>query len=115
LTIKDNSLFDYEDFLANLDSDIGGGGPGGPGGGGPGGGATPGIAPLMDARNEYLLGLSDFNQVEPEITGLDYSTDDPIVGESIFVMASVSNADAVYLGYRINFRCGQNIVDACLQ
>ena len=94
----DNNLFTYNDFLENLDSDIGGGGPGGPGGGG--GGATPGIAPLMDARNDYILGLPDFTQVEPTISNIEYSSNDINVGNTIFVTATVSNADDVYLGFR---------------
>ena len=88
-----NKLFTYDDFLTNLDNDIGGGP-------GPGGGATPGIANLMDGRNDYLLGLADFNQTEPSITNIDLSSSTPIVGESVFVVATISDAETVYLGYR---------------
>jgi hypothetical protein len=65
----DNKFFTYANFVSNLASDVGGGG-GGPGGGG----SSPGITTLMDARVDYLLGLSDFTQTEPVIDGIALST-----------------------------------------
>ena len=90
-----NNLFSYNDFLNNLDDDIGGGG-GGPGGGN----ATPGIANLMDGRSEYLTGLDIFNQAEPIITDITLASSNPIIGESILISANITNAEAAYLGYR---------------
>ena len=90
----DNKFFTYNNFLANLDSDVGGGG------GGPGGGSTIGITTLMDARTNYLLGLNDFTQVEPSIDNIEFSTESPLINESITVSASIENADQVFLGTR---------------
>lgn len=93
-----NKFYTYNNFLDNLTSDIGGfGGPGGPGGGN----STPGIANLMDARNEYLLGLSDFTQTEPTITGVALSDSTPEINDIIYITASISNQNSAYLGYRI--------------
>lgn len=88
-----NKFFSYANFIDNLDSDV-------TSGGGPGGGATPGIANLMDGRNDYLLGLSEFTQTEPSIADIALSKPQPIIGESLTITASVSNENAVYLGYR---------------
>lgn len=93
-----NKFYTYNNFLDNLTSDIGGfGGPGGPGGGN----STPGIANLMDARNEYLLGLSDFTQTEPTISGVALSDSTPEINDIIYITASISNQNSAYLGYRI--------------
>ena len=93
----DNKFFTYANFLANLNSDIGGGG--GPGGGGPGGSQI-GITNLMDARSAYLLGLSDFNQTEPEISDINLSTSTPTINESLSISANVADAERVFLGFR---------------
>ena len=88
-----NKFFTYNNFQNNLSSDINGGG------GGPGGGATPGIANLMNGRNSYILGLSDFTQTEPEI--FDIETDpDPIVNEIMSITSRITDANTVLLGYR---------------
>lgn len=95
-----NKFFTYNNFINNLTSDISSGGPGGgPGGGG--GNSTPGITNLMDARSDYLLGLSDFTQTEPTIADITLSNSSPLINETISVTASVSGENAVYLAYRI--------------
>ncbi|MFK7936727.1 MAG: lamin tail domain-containing protein, partial [Saprospiraceae bacterium] len=94
----DNKFFTYNNFLDNLDSDISGGGGGGPGGGG--NNATPGIANLMDGRSDYLQGLSDFTATEPTISEITVATNNPIIGESVFITATISDGNAAYLGYR---------------
>lgn len=88
-----NKFFTYNNFLDNLSSDIGGGG-------GPGGGATPGIANLMDGRNTYLLGLFDFTQTEPTISSIALSNPTPVINENISILASITNENAAFLGYR---------------
>ena len=90
----DNKFFTYNNFLDNLDSDVGGGG------GGPGGGSTIGIRNLMDGRTSYLLGLSDFTQVEPTIDNIEFSTDSPLINESLTVTATIENANQAFLGTR---------------
>lgn len=89
-----NKFFTYNNFLANLSSDINGGG------GGQGGGATPGIASLMDGRNDYLLSQNDFTQVEPNINNIGLSSSDPVINEMITITAAIENENQVYLGYR---------------
>ncbi len=89
-----NKFFTYNNFVDNLDSDVNSGG------GGPGGGATVGITNLMDGRNDYLLGLSDFSQTEPIISDIQYSTSSPVIGEGLTITAIVTDANAAYLGFR---------------
>lgn len=88
-----NKFFTYNNFIDNLNSDIGGGP-------GPGGGATPGIANLMDGRNTYLLGLFDFTQTEPTISTISLSNPTPVINENISILASITNENAAFLGYR---------------
>lgn len=88
-----NKFFTYNNFLVNLTSDIGGGG-------GPGNDATPGITTLMDGRSSYLLGLSDFTQVQPDISNINESNSEPVLDETITISALVSDANVVYLSHR---------------
>ncbi len=89
----DNKFFTYDNFLNNLASDVSGGG-------GPGGGTTPGISNLMNGRNNYLLGLNDFTQTQASISEVVLSSATPIINEMITINATVSDEEAVYLGYR---------------
>lgn len=88
-----NKFFSYNNFISNLDNDINSGG-------GPGGGSTPGIANLMNGRSAYLLAQSDFTQTAPSINNIAASNDMPIIGETITVLAEISDENAAYLGYR---------------
>jgi hypothetical protein len=88
-----NKFFTYANFTTNLNADINSGG-------GPGGGSTPGITNLMDGRNDYLLGLSDFTQTDPTISNITASTPTPIINETITITAAVTDADEVTFGYR---------------
>ena len=96
--VDPNKFYTYNNFLDNIDADVGGGG----GGGGPmGGGRTiPGITNLMEGRNTYLLGLSSFTQTAPTISKIALSNITPTVNETISVSASVTDGQTVYLGYR---------------
>ncbi len=89
-----NKFFTYNNFIDNLEDDVAGGG------GGPGGGGTPGITNLMDGRNDYLLGLSDFTQTAPSISNITPSNTSPVVNETITITASVSDETSVILGAR---------------
>jgi len=89
----DNKFFTYNNFISNLTSDVGGGG-------GPGGGPVPGITNLMDGRAQYLLGLSDFTQTEPNISDISLSTPSPNINETITVSATVTDGTDVFLGFR---------------
>ncbi len=88
-----NKFFTYNNFLDNITSDISGGG-------GPGGGTTPGITNLMDGRNDYLLGLTEFTATEPTISNIALSNPSPIIDETITITTSIVDGNAAYLGYR---------------
>lgn len=95
-----NKFFTYTNFTDNLTIDVSTGGGGGPGGGGPGGGNYIGIASLMDGRSTYLLGLTDFTQIEPTISNVTPSNNAPMVNDPVSITATVQDENAVYLGYR---------------
>ena len=90
-----NKFYTYNNFASNLTSDISGGG-GGPGGGN----TTPGIASLMDARADHLLGLNDFTQAEPTISEIRVSNNYPSIQETVTVSANVTESTNVFLGFR---------------
>jgi CotH kinase protein/Lamin Tail Domain/Secretion system C-terminal sorting domain len=86
-----NYLYTYQNFLNNLNSTITGGGPNG---------GTVGIYQLMDSRATYLEGTSAFAAVPPTISSVSSSTNSPTYLENVTITATVTNATAVYLGYR---------------
>jgi len=90
----DNKFFSYNNFTSNLTTDVNGGG------GGPGGGATIGITNLMEGRTNYLLGLSEFTATEPTISNIELSEAMPIINETVSITATITDANAAYLGYR---------------
>ena len=91
-----NKFFTYANFTANLNSDVSGGG-------GPGGGSSyPGISNLMNARSSYLLNQSDFTATEPTITNVIPSTTTPNLNDVVSINATITNENAVYIGYRDN-------------
>ena len=89
-----NKFFTYNNFISNFTSDIN------TGGGGPGGGATVGITSLMDGRNDYLLGLSDFTQTQPTISDIALSSSAPIINEMVTITATITDENTAILGYR---------------
>lgn len=84
-----NKFFTYANFTSNLNADINSGG-----------GSTPGITTLMDGRNDYLLGLSDFSQTDPTISSITTSNSSPIINETIVITSAIMDADDVTFGYR---------------
>lgn len=88
-----NKFFTYNNFISNLTSDV-------TSGGGPGASSSPGITNLMNGRNSYLLALSDFTQTEPSITNITLSDTAPLINSTIVISASITNENAVYLGFR---------------
>ncbi len=85
-----NKFFTYNNFIANLNADVNAGGRS----------AYPGITTLMDGRNNYLLGVSDFTQTEPTITDVILSTTTPVINEAITITATISDANTAFVGYR---------------
>ncbi|MEL6852340.1 MAG: CotH kinase family protein, partial [Bacteroidota bacterium] len=90
-----NKFFTYNNFISNLNTDVSSGGPG------PGGGAKPGLTNLMDARSAYLLGHTDFTQTEPGISQISLSNAQPVIYETVTITATISDANAAYLGHRL--------------
>jgi len=93
-----NKFYTYNNFISNLTSDISGGGGPGPGS------STPGITTLMNGRYSYLMGLSDFSATEPSISDITTSSEQPKVGEKVFITAKVVNEEDVVLRYRTQLR-----------
>jgi len=89
-----NKFFTYANFTANLRSDVSGGG------GGPGGRSTNGIGSLMDGRATYLLVQSDFTATTPTISTPSSSNSAPSVNDNFTITTTVTNQNAVYIGYR---------------
>jgi len=59
-----------------------------------------GIVQLMDARVDYLLGLTEFQYVAPEISNVDHSPEDVSPNTEVWFTAEVGNAGNVYLAHR---------------
>lgn len=87
-----NKFFTYANFTSNLTNDI-------TGGGGPGSAGAPGIGNLMDGRVAYLLGQSQFSATAPTIGTVATSTN-PVVGQTLFLTSTISDATSVTLAYR---------------
>ncbi len=84
-----NKFFTYNNFVSNLTADIA-----------DRRNSTPGITNLMDARSDYLLGLSDFTQAEPAISNVALSGSSPAVGEALTITATITDALRAYLNLR---------------
>ena len=82
-----NKFFSDADFLANLDATVAG--------------ITdyPGITPLMDQRSAYLAMYPGFSG-EPVIGTPMHAPVDITMGEELWITATVSGADTVFLAYR---------------
>ena len=92
-----NKFYSYSDFINNVYNTIGGGGqgPGPPQ-------SSIGIIQLMDARVDYLLGLSEFQYDSPQINNVFYSPENVSSSDEIWFSAQVSNGNDVFLAYRSN-------------
>lgn len=88
-----NKFYTYNNFLANITSDVSTGG-------GPMARTSPGITNLMDARSTYLLGLTDFTQTEPAIINNGIANSSPLINDTVTITAIVTNGTTAILGYR---------------
>ncbi len=88
-----NKFYTYANFIANLNTDISGGG-------GPGGGTTPGITNLMNGRYSYLMSQSDFTATQPSISAVTASNTNPTIGDMVSITATITDEDVAYLRYR---------------
>lgn len=89
-----NYFFTYPNFLSNVTTGL------------PGGGVNPrpiaGITELMNARATYLLNSTHFSGVIPAVTEIGYSPQVVTPNSVLNVIATVTNGNAVFLGWRQN-------------
>ena len=88
-----NKFYNYANFLSNINSSIGGGGP-------PPGQSIVGIAELMETRGSYLSALSEFAAITPEITASQGTTLQVSAGANLSIQARVENATSASLRFR---------------
>lgn len=86
-------FYTYAQFQNSLTTNVAGGGGGG-------GFSIPGIQLLMDARNLYLQGTTEFTQVPPVITNVTNLPAVVTYGSNVTITANVTNATIVYIGFR---------------
>lgn len=86
-----NKFYTYNDFINNINSQIGGGGPQG---------SVIGITQLMETRTDYILNLGDFSYDAPAISNVSHSPSNIAPGTEIWFNAEVGTADDVMLAYR---------------
>lgn len=81
-----NKFYTYNNFLQNVNSSVGNGPQ-----------QIVGITQLMEERADYLLNLTDFTAVQPQIGAIEYSPASPASGEEIFFSVQIEDAEAAYL------------------
>ncbi|TXD72402.1 T9SS type A sorting domain-containing protein [Aequorivita antarctica] len=86
-----NKFYTYAQFVGNINTDYN-----------LGQNTAPGLTNLMNARGSYLSALSDFTVTQPTISNVAPSNNDPDVGDAVSFTATVTNSNAVFLGYRTN-------------
>jgi hypothetical protein len=84
-----NNFYTHAEFLSNMSNTVVDGVK-----------TIPGVTELMNARTSYLYSTTEFQQVPPVISAVNPSNSFPTLNSSIYFTASVSNANAVYLGIR---------------
>jgi hypothetical protein len=84
-----NKFYTFGQFLSNLTTDVAGGMD-----------SAPGIVSLMNGRTTYLAGLADFTNTKPSITSVVPVIATPLINTDAYINATVTNTNAVYLGYR---------------
>ena len=85
-----NKFFTYANFLSNIHNTVSGGGPGN---------SAIGITQLMEARINYISGLSDFTAQAPEISNVTFSPGQVTPNTLISFNAEIDNASQVFLGF----------------
>lgn len=88
-------FYTYTQFQNSLTTSVTGGGPGG-------GTSIPGIQQLMSARVSFFATNSNYILSAPSITAYAASNASPSLGETIFMTATCTNENQVYLGYRFD-------------
>lgn len=90
-----NTFFTYDEFIDNVTITVGTAGP-------PPNMSIIGIAELMDARTDFLLGLNDFTVQAPVLSNENH-TNNVSLYEEISFSVETEYATEVYLGYRFNY------------
>lgn len=91
-----NGFYTYAQFQSSLAANTPGSGGGGP----TGNFIVPGIQVLMDARNTYLQGTTEFLQPAPMISNVHPVETTVLFGTPAEIQATVQGATEVFLGYR---------------
>jgi len=60
----------------------------------------PGISLLMNARATYLNSTTEFQQVSPVLSNINYAPASPTLNDTVWITAQISNQVYSYLGYR---------------
>lgn len=84
-----NKFYSYSDFTSNVYNSVGGGP-----------NSIIGIAQLMDARVDYISGLSEFQAVQPQIASASYSPEEVSANSEVWLSADIAQAEQVFLAYR---------------
>lgn len=87
-----NTFYSYNEFLQNIDSTVGGGGPGSF--------SIIGLTELMDSRYEWLLNHSVFQGTVPVIESPVYTPQTVEPDETVWFTVDAVEADQVLLNYR---------------
>ncbi|HLP14448.1 MAG TPA: CotH kinase family protein [Flavobacteriales bacterium] len=61
---------------------------------------APGIQLLMNARDTYLQGTTEFLQVAPVVSGIGYTPVAPALNDTVWITASITTPTYAYVGYR---------------
>lgn len=86
-----NKFYSYSNFVSNVYNSVGGGPQ-----------AVIGIVQLMDARTDYISGLTEFQYDAPEIGNVSHSPENVSPNSEVWFTAEVNNAGNVYLAHRSN-------------
>lgn len=81
-----NKFYSYNNFIANLNQNVTGGGPGQ---------TIVGITQLMDGRISYLMSLPEFSAAAPQISTVQTSTNYAQPNSNVWINANILNASTV--------------------
>ena len=81
-----NKFYSYNNFIANLNQSVTGGGPGQ---------TFVGITQLMDGRKNYLMSLPEFSAAAPQISAVQTSTNYAQPNSIVWINVTVLNASTV--------------------
>ena len=89
VTSDPNAIYSSSDFTDNLDNSVGSGMDG-----------AYGVHEILDGRKNYLASTPEFALVAPTISDVTHSPVQPMNGETVFITATITDANYAHLGYR---------------